>query len=90
MLMLRTFFDTESYYDTLTIGGQVFSGSLYCINDLIWEFLLSSLFPHATSLWPLDLQPRSSAAGEIIEVSAGFLGLGVHGWGKVVKFGDVL
>lgn len=34
-----TFFDTESYYDTLTIGGQVFSGS--------------------------------SAAGEIIEVSAG-------------------
>ena len=39
--MLRTFFDTESYYDTLTIGGKVFSGSLYCIwNDLVWEFLL--------------------------------------------------
>ena len=54
---------------------------------------LSSLFPHAaTSLWPigLDLQPRSSAAGEIIEVSAGFLGLGVHWSAKVVKFGDVL
>ena len=45
--------------------------------------------PHPYGLG-LDLQPRSSAAGEIIEVSAGFLGLGVHWSAKVVKFGDVL